>query len=206
MARARPVHAPLAQALDEARFGPARTLDLRTSLPTVAEAVRRAEPWIRERQMARAGEVLIITGRGAGSPDGIGAVREAIAKLLARLRRAGVVLDVRAHTAGSFAVELAPIQALFEVKRRSRHRDAEAPLADPQGIAALDEATRSELRLLAEYSLRQLGVPAEPTFLADEMLRQFSVLVQGMAPDEPDREGRLKFLVSAARAAYEDDA
>jgi hypothetical protein len=206
MARARPVHAPLAQALDEARFGPARTLDLRTSLPTVAEAVRRAEPWIRERQMARAGEVLIVTGRGAGSPDGIGAVRGAIAKLLARLKRAGVVMNVGAHTAGSFVVELASIQSLFEVKRRSRHPEADVPLADPQGIAVLDDETRRELRLLAEYSLRQLGVPADPSFVADEMLRQFSVLVQGMAPDEPDRERRLKFLVSAARAAYEDDA
>ena len=206
MARARPVHAPLAQALDEARFGPARTLDLRTSMPTVAEALRRAEPWIRERQMARAGEVLIVTGRGAGSPGGVGVVRSAITNLLARLKRAGVVENVRAHTAGSFVVELASIQSLFDVNRRSRHREADVPLADPQGIAVLDEDTRRELRLLAEYSLRQLGVPAEPTFLADEMLRQFSVLVQGMAPDEPDREGRLKFLVSAARAAYEDDA
>jgi hypothetical protein len=206
MARARRVHAPLARALDEARFGPARTLDLRTSMPTVAEALRRAEPWIRERQMARAGEVLIITGRGAGSPDGVGAVRDAIANVLARLKRAGVVENVRAHTAGSFAVELASIQSLFDVNRRSRHREADTPLADPQGIAALDDETRRQLRLLAEYSLRQLGVPPEPTFVADEMLRQFSVLVQGMAPDEPDREGRLKFLVSAARAAYEDDA
>jgi hypothetical protein len=206
MARAKPVHAPLAQALDEARFGPARTLDLRTSLPTVAEALRRAEPWMRERQMARAGEVLIITGRGAGSPDGIGAVRAAITSLLARLKRAGVVENVRTHTAGSFVVEFASIQSLFDVNRRSRHPEANVPLADPQGIAALDEGTRRELRLLAEYSLRQLGVPAEPTFVQDEMLRQFSVLVQGMAPDEPDREGRLKFLVSAARAAYEDDA
>jgi hypothetical protein len=206
MARARPVNAPLAQALDEARFGPARTLDLRTSMPTVAEALRRAEPWIRERQMARAGEVLIITGRGAGSPDGIGAVRGAITNLLARLKRAGVVEHVRSHTAGSFVVALASIQSLFDVNRRSRHPEADIALADPQGIATLDEETRRELRLLAEYSLRQLGVPLEPTFVADEMLRQFSVLVQGMAPDEPDREGRLKFLVSAARAAYEDDA
>ena len=135
MARARPVHAPLARALDEARFGPARTLDLRTSMPTVAEALRRADPWIRERQMARAGEVLIITGRGAGSPDGIGAVRGAITNLLARLKRAGVVENVGTHTAGSFVVELASIQSLFDVNRRSRHPDADTPLADPQGIA-----------------------------------------------------------------------
>jgi hypothetical protein len=206
MARARPVRPSLAHALDEARFGPARTLDLRTSLPTTAEAVRRAEPWLRDRQMARAGTVLIVTGRGAGSPGGVGAVRRAIEELLARLRRAGVVQEVRFHTAGSFAVELAPIRALFEVHRRARHPSAEVPAADPEGIALLDDATRRELRALAEYSLRELGAPNDPTFVADEMLRQFSVLVHGIAPDEHDREGRLKFLVSAARAAYEDDA
>ena len=199
------MHAPLARAFDDVRFGPARTLDLRRSLPTAAEAVRRAEPWMRERQMARAGEVLIITGRGQGSPGGVGAVRRAIEGLLARMKRSGVIRGARLHTAGSFAVELAPVRALFEVVRRSRHRDADAELADPAGIEALDATTRQELRLLAEYSLRQLGAPETPKFVADEMLRQFSVLVHGIAADEQDREGRLKFLVAAARAAYEDD-
>src|ERR1039458_10771301 len=70
----------LHRAFDEARFGPARTLDLRASMPTAAEAVRRAEPWLRERQMARAGDVLVITGRGKGSPGGVAVMREALRK------------------------------------------------------------------------------------------------------------------------------
>jgi hypothetical protein len=206
MTAARKVSPSLAHALDEARFGPARILDLRTSLPTGPEAVHRAEPWLRERQMARAGEVLIVTGRGHGSPGGVGVVRREIEALLTRLKRVGVVQRVRMHTPGSFVVELAPIQALFEIKKRARHRDADPPLADPAGLNSLDVETRRELRLLAEYSLNRLGVDATEQFVRDEMLRQFAVLAAGMAPDEPDREGRLKFLVSAARSAFEDDA
>ena len=207
MTAARKITPTLAQAFDEARFGPARTLDLRTSMPTAVEATRRAEPWLRERQMARAGEVLIVTGRGHGSPGGIGIVRREIEGLLSRLTRAGVIARVRAHTAGSFVVELAPIRALFEVKPRSRRRDIEAPPpADPAGLELLDAETRRELRLLAEYSLARLGVDATDAFLRDEMLRQFGILAAGIARDEPDREERLKFLVSAARAAFEDDA
>src|ERR1035437_9658131 len=90
----------LHRAFDEARFGAARTLDLRTSMPTGAEAVRRAEPWLRERQMARAGGVLVITGRGRASPGGIAVVREAIRKLLGTLKRKGVVAAVAEHTPG----------------------------------------------------------------------------------------------------------
>lgn len=196
----------VARALDEARFGPARTLDLRTSLPTASEATRRAEPWLRERQMARAGEVLVITGRGLGSPGGIGLVRAAIESLLTRLRHAGVVARVRTHTPGSFVVELAPIRALFEVGRRSRRSARPAPTVDATALVGLDAATLRELRLLAEYSLAALGVVGDAGFVEDEMLRQFSVLAGGMAPDETDREARLRFLISAARAAYEDDA
>ncbi len=65
-------------ALDEARFGMQRTLNLRESLPTVADAVARAEAWLRERQVTITGEVLIVTGRGKGSPGGVSVVREAI--------------------------------------------------------------------------------------------------------------------------------
>ena len=72
-------------------------------------------------------------------------------------------------------------------------------------IVGLDEATRKELRQLAEYSLNQLGVPADAAFVADEMNRQFAVLVRGIAADETDREGRLRFLIAASRAAFEDD-
>lgn len=198
--------AGVARALDEARFGPARTLDLRTSLPTASEATRRAEPWLRERQMARAGEVLVITGRGLGSAGGPGVVRAAVESLLTRLRRAGVVARVTTHTPGSFVVELAPIRALFEVGRRSRRPARPAPPMDATALVGLDAPTLRDLRLLAEYSLAALGVVGDARFVEDEMLRQFSVLAGGMAPDETAREARLRFLISAARAAYEDDA
>lgn len=195
----------LARAFDDARFGPARTLDLRAGLPSVSDAVRRVEPWLRERQMARAGDVLVITGRGAGSPGGVGAIRQAVQVLLGRLKRVGVVARVTEHNPGAFAVELAPIRALFEVPLRSRHADVRrTPPVDPAGLAALDDETRKELRQLAEYSLAQLGVPADPAFVADEMLRQFSVIAQCIDPHETDRSGRLRFLVTAARHAYED--
>lgn len=195
----------LARAFDEAKFGPARTLDLRTSLPTVAEAVRRAEPWLRERQMARAGEVLIVTGRGRGSPGGHGVVREAIQKLLARLKRVGVIALVNEQNPGAFAVELASIRALFETPPRSRGRTPSEPAPDAAELLALDEQTRNELRQLAEYSLRHLGAPSEPSFVTDEMRRQFAVLTRGLSPDETDREGRLRFLIATSRAAFEDD-
>lgn len=202
----RHVRTALVRAFDEARFGPARTLDVRTSLPTAAEAVRRAEPWLRERQMARAGEVLIITGRGRGSPGGIGVVREAVHKLLVRLKRQGVIAKITEHTPGSFVTELAPILALFDRPARSRAPlPAEKP-ADLAMLGDLDEATRAELRTLAEYSLTQLGVAHTAAFVRDEMTRYFSVLARGIAPDETDREGRLRFLIAASRAAFEDNA
>ncbi len=39
-------------------------------------------------------------------------------------------------------------------------------------IHEVDDATRAELRQLAEYSLRHLGVPGNASFVADEMRRQ----------------------------------
>ena len=58
----------LKQALDEARFGSDRTLNLRASLPTAQEAVRRAEAWLRERQVAGATEVLDSGELGDAAP------------------------------------------------------------------------------------------------------------------------------------------
>jgi hypothetical protein len=203
-----PVLASLGRAFDDARFGPARTLDLRMSLPTVAEALRRTEPWLRERQMARAGEVLVITGRGRGSPGGHGVVRAAVKNLLVKLKRSGVVSDANEQNPGAFAVTLAPIRALFETVPRSRARreDAREARVQPAALAALDPATLKELRALAEYSLDQLGAKAVQAFVDDEMTRQFTILSRGIAPDETDREGRLRFLISAAKSAFEDDA
>ena len=68
---------PLHRAFDEARFGPERTLNLRASLPSPYHAATRAESWLRERQVARAGEVLVIR-RGNRSFENVSVVREAI--------------------------------------------------------------------------------------------------------------------------------
>ena len=197
-------HIALHRAFDEARFGPARTLDLRALMPTAAEALRRAEPWLRERQMARAGDVLVVTGRGKGSPGGVPVVREAIRKLFGTLKRKGVVASVEEHTAGSFVVTLAPVRALFETVPRSRSNDARVKPGDPRELRALNANTRTQLRSLAERSLEVLGAPRTEGLVHDEMVRQFSILSSAVAPDETDREGRLQFLIGAARDAFDD--
>jgi hypothetical protein len=194
------------QAFDEARFGGANILNVRDSMPTGAEATARAEGWLRRRQVDRAGEVLLITGRGNGSPGQVPVVREEIRKLLTRLRRAGVVREVREHTPGSFAVTLAPLLALIEAPRRQRGlsapgaaRDGDAPT-----LAGLDAGTAAQLFRLAERSLESLGVarPAERQ-VRSEMERQFSLLVRGHhSAQRPD--DWLRSAIAQAMREYED--
>lgn len=198
-------HIALHRAFDEARFGPARTLDLRAMMPTGAEAARRAEPWLRERQMARAGDVLVITGRGKGSHGGVAVVREAVRKLFGTLKRKGVIAGIEEHTAGSFVVTLAPVRALFETVPRSRSNDSHVRPGDPKELRALDAPTRAQLRSLAEQSLDVLGAPRTDSLVHDEMVRQFAILSSAVAHDETDREGRLQFLIGAARDAFDDE-
>ena len=124
-------------AFDEARFK-GRTLNLRESLPTVAEASRRTESWLREQQVAAAGEVLIVTGRGNNSEGGVSPVREAVIRLLHLLRRRGVVSAHAEHTPGSFVVDLAPLQALVDAPSRSRDTAPAPKPAAPQSLDALD--------------------------------------------------------------------
>ena len=184
--------AAVRQALDEARFGAERTLNLRASLPKPAEAVARAEPWLRQQQVDRAGEVLIITGRGAQSPGGVSVVREAIVKLLGSLKRRGVVADHREHTPGSFIVTLAPMSALLAAPPRRREPRIASPL--PPSLAALDPDIRVLLEHLARRAIESLGVRDPEPFLEGEMLRQFGVIAQGV-PEGPDREKRLRLAV-----------
>src|SRR5688572_21607642 len=94
----------LQRAFDEVRFGPSRILSVRDSMPSAREAEYRVEQWLRTKQAERAGEVLVITGRGAGSVDNVPVVRGTVQKLLGALRRRGVVSQVEEHTAGSFVV------------------------------------------------------------------------------------------------------
>lgn len=195
----------LRHSLDEARFGSARTLNLRLTLPTGDEAVARAERWLRERQAAGAAEVLIITGRGAHSLGGVPVVREAVRKLLARLRRAGVVRDVLDHTPGSFVVTLAPLSALRNAptRRRDRARGATPPRTTPAALAALHPDTIALLRRVAECALEELGARDPAPFLEREMVTQLSHVVAGI-PDGGDRELRLRTALAALLAEYEE--
>ena len=186
-------------ALDEARFGAQRTLNLRSTLPTVADAVARTEAWLREQQVSAAGDVLVITGRGRGSPDGVSPVREAVRKLLGSLRRRGVVSQFSDHTAGSFVVTLAPVGDLLSAPRRSRGRERGAVVAaiDPAALASLDASTRALLRELASRSLSALGTNLSGRFVDDEMFRQFGVLAAGI-PSGRGSEERLRRAISRA--------
>ena len=190
----------LKHALDEARFGSERTLNLRASLPTVQEALRRAEAWLRERQVAGATEVLVITGRGNSSEDGHSVVRESVAKLLRTLRRQGVVDDSAQHTPGSFVVVLAPTRRLWEAPRRKKDAPRSPSPAAP--LPGLDPATAVLLRELASRSLAALGVQDPTVFLEKEMATQFAALLRGL-PDGPDREARLRDAIQ--RALNDDD-
>ncbi len=176
--RARP---GLQQAFDEARFGATRTLNVREPMLSGAEASRRAEGWLRAKQVEHAGDVLVITGRGNGSPGQVGVVREEVRQLLGRLRRAGVVASVEEHTAGSFAVTLAPLRALFEAPARTRDghegRQRHPPPRNPGSLTGLSADTLLLLRRLATYSLHSLGLAApDDGFVEAEMEREFALL------------------------------
>ncbi len=191
-------HGPsVAAAFDELRYGRGNTLDLRSSLPTGAEAVRRLEAFLRERQVAHAAEVLVITGRGNQSVDQVPVVRPAVVTGLGRLRRLGVVTGWQEHTPGSFVVTPAPITALFDAPRRHGDRDT-AVVVDAREFDGLEPETRLALRQLAIQALQGLGVPADERFVLDEMQRQFSALGRSVQPG-PNRDARLRAAADAAR-------
>jgi hypothetical protein len=192
------------QAFDEARFGAERTLNLRTSLPTPDEATRRADAWLRQQQIAQLGDVLVITGRGKGSHEGVSVVREAMIRLLHSLKRKGVVASHAEHTPGSFVVQLAPLHELLEAPRRLRDeaRKPRTPPPEPPSLEALQPETRDLLRDLAARALDHLGVRDRGPFLEEEMLRQFSVLTAGI-PTGVEREPWLREAIRRAMEAYD---
>lgn len=189
----------LHRALDEARFGRERTLNLRATLPRPKEAEARCEAWLRERQVAKSDELLVITGRGLNSWDGESVVREAIVRLLASLRRRGVVEAWHEHTPGSFLVTVAPIRTLREAPRRSGER--RRITSDPMALRGLPPATRARLRELAQLALEQLGIRETDTFIEDEMVSQFTELARGV-PEGPDRERRLLAAIERTIEEY----
>jgi hypothetical protein len=192
MAKPRKVRglAGLQQAFDEVRFGAARTLNLRQSLPSGAEAATRLEAWLRQHQVQRSEELLVITGRGNNSESGIAVVREATLRVFHQLRRKGVIKEFAEHTPGSFVVTLAPVTATAGAAGRQGGRDIPLPRLEPPTLAALDESTRQRLRILAERSLDALGVRERGSFVESEMLRLFGLLAS-TAGQGPDREKRL---------------
>lgn len=192
----------LQQAFDEVRFGSARTLNLRTSLPTGAEAAARLERWLRQHQVQRSGDVLVITGRGSNSEGGIAVVREASIRVFHELRRKGVVEAFVEHTAGSFVVSLSPMKAMLDAVSRRRERTPITKPAAPPTLDALEDQTRVLLRALAERSIDALGVRDRAPFMEGEMLRLFGALA-ATVPEGPDRERRLRTAIQSAMSEYD---
>jgi len=188
---------PVWKALDEAQFGMRNILNLRESLPSAADARHRTEAWLRERQIGRAVEVLVITGRGNQSPGGVSAVRGAIAALLPVLRRKGVVSEWREHSPGSFVVKLGSITDMLDAPRRKRDRKESQSAPDPMQLAALDGTTLRLLRRLAVRSLETLGVRDLDKFIDAEMVSKFNSLAGGI-PAGIDGEVRLRDAIVSA--------
>jgi hypothetical protein len=191
------------RAFDEAEFGSKNTLNLRESLPTAADARYRAEAWLRERQVGRASEVLLITGRGNQSPNGVAVVREAILSLLPVLRRRGVVSEWREHNPGSFVVKLGSISSLLEAPKRRRDRATDAAAPDPESLKALDRSTVDLLRRLAIRSLESLGMREPDKFVEAEMISKFNILAGGV-PAGVEGEARLREAIKAALEQLDD--
>jgi hypothetical protein len=184
----------LARALDTVRFGERNILNLRESLPTASDAAARAEQWLRQKQVEAAGEVLVITGRGNNSDNGVSPVREAIVRVIASLRRRNIIERYEEHTPGSFSIALASIGAMIDAPRRRREKER------PMGKEPLPEVSASNRRLLrdlAERSLEGLGIKQTHEFLEVEMQRQLRAISDALG-DGPDREGRLRAALRAA--------
>ncbi|HET6680244.1 MAG TPA: hypothetical protein VFG84_03535 [Gemmatimonadaceae bacterium] len=190
------------QAFDELRFGARRTLNLRTGLPSAADAAHRAEQWVRAQQAAGAKEVLVITGRGRRSDDGIARIRDAVGVVLARLTRAAIVDSVQEHTAGSFAVALRPFGSM---PARAPHDTDASPTVDPATLRGLGADSLVLLRRLAITSLDSLGVRSPDAALVNqEMENQFTALTRNVAPGTSLSEEALCIAIRAATIRIED--
>jgi hypothetical protein len=164
--------------------------------------VQRAEAWLRERQAAGATEVLVVTGRGQRSVDGVSVVRQGVLELLASLMRRHVVAGYREHTAGSLVVELRPFAETVRAPKAAV--PAGPPPPDPRALAALTPATRTELRKLAVTQLQVLGVHSPTRRIVEtEMLAQFGRLAAALPGGLAGAE-REAALQAAARDAVHD--
>lgn len=198
MGRGKPQLTSLLHALDEAAYGGGRTLNLRESLPSAAEARSRTEVWLRARQVTKAGDVLIITGRGNQSIGGVGVIRQEILGMMASLRRRGIVESWREHSPGSIVVKLAPMRALLDAPRRRRDPVTAVKASRHAGVVeGLEPETRLLLRQLATQNVEALGVVETEDFITSEMIFIFSALV-GALPEGASREEALRHSVRQA--------
>jgi len=200
------IRRPLQHALDELRFGRSGTLNLRASLPTAAEAVKRAESWLRMKQAEGAREVLVVTGRGNQSFGRVPVIREAVRRLLSYLSTRGVVADHSEHSPGSFAVRLLPLGA--SGSRQAASSASAAVVTDPPTLEGLSADTRDQLRVLATGTLQALGVrDPSATFIEDEMQRQCVQLALSLpgASDARAREALLRAAIARAIERLDDD-
>jgi hypothetical protein len=191
--------APIERAFDELRFGAARTLNLRDGLPTALQAETRVDAWLRRQQAEGGGEVLIITGRGVGSLDGVGKVRDAVQRKCVALRRLNVVRDIAEHGPGAFVVVVEPLRALVDAPRLRTGKTTPTPIADPGELAALPDDVRALLREVAHLTVTRLGV-REPSdeMIASEMRTQFGALAPGIV-GEKDQIDALRRLLRRLR-------
>jgi hypothetical protein len=147
------------------------------------------------KQVERADELLVITGRGKGSEGGVSVVRETILALFPSLRRRNVITKWEEHTAGSFVVTLAPMAAMFEAPKR--RREPFIPLPVPESLSALSPETLNLLRELAVASLMMLGVHDSERFIESEMTTKFSKLTAALSGAE-DPEAELRAAIRHA--------
>lgn len=180
MQHRKPKLTALWRALDEAAFGSERTLNLRESLPSAAEARTRTEAWLRGRQVTKPEEVLIITGRGNQSSGGVGVIRREILSLMPALRRRGIVESWREHSPGSLVVKLAPTSALFSAPKRRRSKEKIESAQDETSLEGINSTTSGMLRQLALRNLDALGIDHEHEFVHQEMQRIFSTLANAL--------------------------
>ena len=197
MQRGKPRLTALWHALDEAAFGAERTLNLRESLPSAAEARARTEAWLRTRQVTKPEEVLIITGRGNQSAGGIGVIRKEVLAMMPGLRKRGIVESWREHSPGSIVVKLAPTSALFSAAKRRRDTGAASTAPDDGDLTGLEHETLLMLRQLALRNLDALGVDHAEPFVRQEMSTIFSALAAAIPPTER-REEALRMSVRNA--------
>jgi hypothetical protein len=178
-------------------------LNVRAGKFTGAQAAARVEAWLRSKQVELSGDVLVITGRGAGSLGGVPVVKNATHRVLVRLRRLGVVTSFGEDTPGSFVVQLAPLRTLLEAPARRR-----TPVARPTrrvpAINGLSSGTRDRLHYLAGRALDALGVKnATAEQIAREMIRKFTVIARA-APIGVDTDAWVDGAITRALREYEE--